>query len=58
MSLIQSRTCAVFFQWKNGKIEKLKGYYVYDDIGKQIKIEQVKSKNAAKTAAANKSGWH
>jgi proteasome lid subunit RPN8/RPN11 len=47
-----------FFQWKNGKIEKLKGYYVYDDIGKQIKIEQVKSKNAAKTAAANKSGWH
>ena len=22
-----------FFQWKNGKIEKLKGYYVYDDSG-------------------------
>lgn len=29
-----------FFQWKNGKIEKIKGYYVYDDIGKPIKIEQ------------------
>lgn len=29
-----------FFQWKNGKIEKLKGYYIYDDIGKPIKIEQ------------------
>ncbi len=31
-----------FFQWKNGKIEKLKGYYIYDDIGKPIKIEQTK----------------
>lgn len=25
-----------FFQWKNGKIEKLKGYYIYDDIGVPI----------------------
>lgn len=25
-----------FFQWKNGRIEKLKGFYVYDDIGKKI----------------------
>ena len=32
-----------FFQWKNGKIEKLKGYYIYDDIGKPIKIEQIKA---------------
>ena len=31
-----------FFQWKNGKIEKLKGYYIYDDVGKPIKIEQTK----------------
>lgn len=31
-----------FFQWKNGKIEKLKGYYVYDEIGKPIKISQAK----------------
>lgn len=35
-----------FFQWKNGKIEKLKGYYIYDDIGKPIKIEQTKVKKA------------
>ena len=31
-----------FFQWKDGKTEKLKGYYVYDEVGKPIKIEQVK----------------
>lgn len=31
-----------FFQWKNGKTEKLKGYYVYDEIGTPIKIEQKK----------------
>lgn len=35
-----------FFQWKNGKIEKLKGYYIYDDVGKPIKIEQTKVKKA------------
>ena len=29
-----------FFQWKNGRVEKLKGFYIYDDIGKVIKIEQ------------------
>ncbi len=34
-----------FFQWKNGKIEKLKGYYIYDDIGKPIKIEQAKKEH-------------
>lgn len=33
-----------FFQWKNGKVEKLNGFYVYDDVGKPIKIEQVKPK--------------
>lgn len=33
-----------FFQWKNGKVEKLKGYYIYDEIGKVIKIEQTKVK--------------
>lgn len=31
-----------FFQWKNEKIEKLNGYYIYDEIGKPIKIEQIK----------------
>lgn len=29
-----------FFQWKNGKIEKLNGFYVYNDVGKPIKIFQ------------------
>ena len=33
-----------FFQWKNGNIEKLKGYFIYDDVGKPIKIEQLKEK--------------
>ncbi len=31
-----------FFQWKNGKVEKLNGFYIYDDIGTPIKIEQTK----------------
>lgn len=33
-----------FFQWKNGKVERLKGFYIYDEVGKQIKIEQPKEK--------------
>lgn len=37
-----------FFQWKNGKIEKLKGFYVYDDIGKPIKIEQTRKSTEKK----------
>lgn len=41
-----------FFQWKNGKVEKLRGYYIYDDIGKPIKIEQTKRKQ--ETAAGCK----
>lgn len=45
-----------FFQWKNGRIEKLKGYYIYDDVGKPIKIEQSKVKKEetapAKTSKA------
>ena len=28
-----------FFQWKNGKIEKLRGFYIYDDVGKTIVME-------------------
>lgn len=31
-----------FFQWKGGKVEKLKGFNIYDDLGKQIKIDQPK----------------
>lgn len=33
-----------FFQWKSGKVERLKGFYIYDEVGKQIKIEQPKEK--------------
>ena len=40
-----------FFQWKNGRIEKLKGYYIYDDVGKPIKIEQIKVKKDAPAKA-------
>lgn len=29
-----------FFQWKNGKVERLKGYYIYDEVGKPIKIKE------------------
>lgn len=31
-----------FFQWKNGKIGKLGGYYIYDEVGKVIKIPQTR----------------
>ena len=41
-----------FFQWKNGKTEKLKGYYVYDEVGKPIKIEQKKIEPSQNTKAA------
>lgn len=37
-----------FFQWKNGHIEKLKGFYIYDDIGNPIKIESTKAKDRDK----------
>ncbi len=44
-----------FFQWKNGKIEKLNGYYIYDDIGKPIKIQQKRiEKQSGKTSKLNK----
>ena len=41
-----------FFQWKNGKTEKLKGYYVYDEVGKPIKIEQKKVESSQSTKTA------
>lgn len=42
-----------FFQWKNGRIEKLKGYYIYDDVSKPIKIEQTKVKKEVSVATKN-----
>lgn len=41
-----------FFQWKNGKVEKLKGFYIYDEVGKQIKIEQPKEKKNSGSGAS------
>lgn len=32
-----------FFQWKNNKVEKLHGFYVFDDIGKPVKVDLSKS---------------
>ena len=32
-----------FFQWRNSKVEKTSGFYIFDEIGKKIKIKQVKS---------------
>ena len=43
-----------FFQWKNGKIEKLKGYYIYDEVGKPIKIEHSKPKQDIRPANSRK----
>ena len=27
-----------FFEWKNDKVEKMTGFYIYDDIGKKIEV--------------------
>lgn len=40
-----------FFQWKNGKVEKLKGYHVYEDGTKPIKIEQIRVKKEVSAPA-------
>ena len=32
-----------FFQWKDGKVEKLSGFYVYDDTGKKIRLSSCPS---------------
>lgn len=43
-----------FFQWKNGRIEKLNGYYVYGDVGKTIKIgDEAKGKEKKKSEGKN-----
>ncbi|MBE6613314.1 MAG: LysM peptidoglycan-binding domain-containing protein [Ruminococcaceae bacterium] len=41
-----------FFQWKSGKIEKLRGFYVYDDVGKPIRFEKPREKKPAKSWGA------
>lgn len=42
-----------FFQWKNGKIEKLNGYYIYDETGTPIEIK--KEKHSEATSVKNSS---
>ena len=32
-----------FFQWKKDSVEKVNGFYIYDEVGKVIKIEQTKN---------------
>ncbi|MBN1046982.1 LysM peptidoglycan-binding domain-containing protein [Clostridium botulinum] len=32
-----------FFQWKNDKVEKTNGFYIFDDVENKIDIKQVKS---------------
>lgn len=32
-----------FFQWRNDKVEKTSGFYIFDDIGKKIEIKQENS---------------
>lgn len=34
-----------FFQWRNDKVEKTSGFYIFDDIGKKIEIKQAKTTN-------------
>lgn len=38
-----------FFQWKNGKVAKLQGFYVYNDVDKPVKIQLTKEPRARKT---------
>lgn len=45
-----------FFQWKNGKIEKLKGFYIYDEVGVPIKLESKKSDKNSKPAPSQNIG--
>jgi LysM repeat protein/proteasome lid subunit RPN8/RPN11 len=37
-----------FFQWKNGKTVKLHGYYVFDEAGKEIRLNKAKKEEKPK----------
>lgn len=43
-----------FFCRKNGKIEKLPGFYVYDDLDKPVKIKQAREQQAARCETPGK----
>lgn len=42
-----------FFQWKDGKVEKLKGYYVYGEVGEPVKIEAPAKRNSTEGTSGN-----
>ena len=46
-----------FFQWKNGKVEKLKGFYIYDDVGVKIAVDASNrtAKSVVSTSTLSKS---
>lgn len=46
-----------FFQWKQGKVVKLNGYNIFDEVGKPVKIQQSKPKKEAAYAAKRGKGW-
>ena len=46
-----------FFQWKDGKVEKLEGYYIYDKVNKPIKIPVSKPKEEKPAPAPSQSKW-
>lgn len=43
-----------FFQWRNGKVEKLSGFYVYDEVGLRINIEAEQEKPQQQAASGTK----
>ncbi len=43
-----------FFQWKDGKVQKLKGYYIYDEIGESIKVDLSKPEEKKSIDASSK----
>ena len=46
-----------FFQWKNGKVAKLRGYCIYDEPGKPVKVEQKKLPEKERSASAPRGRW-
>lgn len=46
-----------FFQWKDGEVKKLKGFYVYDEVGETVKVDfkAEKKQKEADTAKVNTS---
>lgn len=43
-----------FFQWKDGAIKRLDGFFVYDEIGEKISVEEKRPKASAEKKQAGK----